>query len=88
MYNVYTYFKHLLNSKPNATVKELFRQIQTATADAADRAPDLLPKQKEMQLQSQKVCQYFSHLRKLSRKNLTELDDFVKSIVWQNVQES
>ena len=33
-YNVYGYFKNMRNSRPNATAKELFGQIQMATVDA------------------------------------------------------
>ncbi|GBM93780.1 hypothetical protein AVEN_252746-1 [Araneus ventricosus] len=34
VYNVCSYLKELVSSKPNATVKELFSQTQKVTADA------------------------------------------------------
>ncbi|GBM81453.1 hypothetical protein AVEN_214209-1 [Araneus ventricosus] len=34
VYNVYSYLKELVSSKPNSTVKELFSQTQKVTADA------------------------------------------------------
>ena len=94
VYHVYSYFKELVSSKPNATVQELFSHTQKITADAcgvsyrtvqricaeADRTAAANVMNNAPVFDSPKK-------KKPRTKPITDLDDFDKTVIRRTIQE-
>lgn len=94
VYNVYSYFKELLSSKPSATAKELFLQTQKVTADACGvsyRTVQRICAEADKSAAAEvlnNIPVFQSPKKKNPRtKRVTGLDDFDKDVVRQTVQE-
>ncbi|GBN53136.1 hypothetical protein AVEN_102427-1 [Araneus ventricosus] len=93
-YNVYSYLKELVSSKPNATVKELFLQTQKLTANACGVSYKTVQRnceEADMTAAAEilnNIPVFESPKKKNQRtKPITNLNDFDKSVVRQTVQE-
>ncbi|GBN73306.1 hypothetical protein AVEN_128606-1 [Araneus ventricosus] len=94
VYNMYSYLKELVSSKPNAMVKELFLQTHKVTADMCGvsyRTVQCICAEADMTAAAE-VLNNIPVLKSPKKKNLqtkpiTDLDDFDKSIIPQSVQE-
>lgn len=96
IYSVYSYFKELLSSKPNATVQELFSQTQKVTADACGAGVSYRTVQRICAEADRTAAAdllnnipvFESPKKKNPRtKLITDLDDFDKCVVRRTVQE-
>jgi transposase len=94
IYNVYSYLKELVASKPDATVKELFSQTQKATADVCSvsyRTVQRICAEADRNAASNVVdgTAFFESPKKgtLRKRPVTDLDDFDKCVIRRTIQE-
>lgn len=95
IYHVYKYFKELVESKPNTTIKELFQQTQKATSDACGVSRSTVQKicaeadrTLVVDLEGQSIPSFESPKKSSPHtKPITDLDDFDMNIVRRTVQD-